>query len=61
MSLLWRGVVQVLGNVKVVLAILVSLLIFQNEVSPWSVLGSAITLAGVAIYNRAPKYEPPKK
>ena len=46
---------QVLGNVKVVLSILVSLLIFGNKVSEWSVLGSVITLLGVAMYNRAPK------
>ena len=46
---------QVLGNVKVVLSILVSLLIFNNKVSEFSVLGSVITLLGVAMYNRAPK------
>lgn len=46
---------QVLGNVKVVLSILVSLLIFGNKVSEWSVLGSIITLFGVAMYNRAAK------
>ena len=46
---------QVLGNVKVVLAIGVSLLIFGNHVSGWSLSGCAITLAGVAAYNAAPK------
>ena len=46
---------QVLGNVKVVLAIGISLLIFRNPVSGWSLSGCAITLAGVAAYNRAPK------
>ena len=46
---------QVLGNVKVVLSIGVSLLIFGNPVSMWSAAGCVITLAGVAAYNRAPK------
>ena len=46
---------QVLGNVKVVISIGVSLLIFGNQVSTWSAAGCVITLAGVAAYNRAPK------
>ena len=46
---------QVLGNVKVVLSILVSLLIFGNTVSEWSMLGCVVTLLGVAMYNRAPR------
>ncbi len=46
---------QVLGNVKVVLSIGVSLLIFGNSVSAWSAAGCVITLGGVACYNRAPK------
>ena len=46
---------QVLGNVKVVVSVGVSLLIFGNKVSKWSVAGCIITLAGVAAYNRAPK------
>eukprot|EP00322_Chrysochromulina_rotalis_P003307 CAMPEP_0115828786 /NCGR_PEP_ID=MMETSP0287-20121206/754_1 /TAXON_ID=412157 /ORGANISM="Chrysochromulina rotalis, Strain UIO044" /LENGTH=302 /DNA_ID=CAMNT_0003282015 /DNA_START=1 /DNA_END=909 /DNA_ORIENTATION=- len=46
---------QVLGNVKVVISIGVSLLIFRNPVSSWSAAGCIITLAGVAAYNRAPK------
>mmetsp|Transcript_35241 Transcript_35241/g.74033 ORF Transcript_35241/g.74033 Transcript_35241/m.74033 type:complete len:301 (+) Transcript_35241:354-1256(+) len=44
---------QVLGNVKVVLSIGVSLVIFGNPVTSWSVLGCVITLGGVAIYNQA--------
>lgn len=44
---------QVLGNVKVVISIVVSLFIFGNEVSTSSILGCAITLVGVAVYNRA--------
>lgn len=50
---------QVLGNVKVVLSILVSLLIFGNRVSEWSAAGCIITLAGVAAYNGAPKAPAP--
>ena len=46
---------QVLGNVKVVLSIVVSLIIFGNKVSEVSVLGCVITLLGVAMYNWAPK------
>jgi len=46
---------QVLGNVKVVISIGVSLLIFGNPISIWSSAGCIITLAGVAAYNRAPK------
>ena len=46
---------QVFGNVKVVLSITISLVIFGNRVSVWSVVGCAITLGGVALYNRAPK------
>jgi drug/metabolite transporter (DMT)-like permease len=46
---------QVLGNVKVVLSIGVSLLIFGNAVSSFSAAGCVITLAGVYAYNHAPK------
>ena len=46
---------QVLGNVKVVLSILISLLIFGNRVSEWSAAGCVVTLMGVAMYNSAPK------
>ena len=45
---------QVLGNVKVVIAIGISLAIFGNSVSTWSAAGCIITLAGVAAYNKAP-------
>lgn len=44
---------QVLGNIKVVLSIAVSLVIFGNSVSSSSTVGCVITLAGVAMYNRA--------
>lgn len=46
---------QVLGNVKVVFSIGVSLLIFGNSVSSFSAAGCVITLAGVYAYNKAPK------
>lgn len=46
---------QVLGNIKVVISIGISLLIFGNELSVWSSAGCIITLAGVVAYNRAPK------
>jgi len=46
---------QVLGNVKVVISIGISLLIFGNKVSGWSLAGCIITLGGVMAYNRAPK------
>jgi len=46
---------QVLGNVKVVLSILVSVLIFQNQVSFISWIGCSITLLGVNWYSLATK------
>ena len=46
---------QVLGNVKVVLSIGVSLFIFGNEVTTFAAAGCVITLAGVYAYNQAPK------
>jgi drug/metabolite transporter (DMT)-like permease len=45
---------QVLGNVKVVLSIGVSIAIFGNPISAWSAAGCLITLGGVACYHRAP-------
>jgi len=46
---------QVLGNVKVVLSILVSVLIFQNQVSFLSWIGCSVTLLGVNWYSMATK------
>jgi len=46
---------QVLGNVKVVLSIIVSVLIFHNEVSFLSWIGCSITLIGVNWYSLASK------
>eukprot|EP01103_Thecamoeba_quadrilineata_P005037 TRINITY_DN14892_c0_g1_i1.p1 TRINITY_DN14892_c0_g1~~TRINITY_DN14892_c0_g1_i1.p1 ORF type:complete len:323 (+),score=50.25 TRINITY_DN14892_c0_g1_i1:87-1055(+) len=46
---------QVLGNVKVVLSIIVSVLIFQNQVSFLAWIGCAITLAGGQWYSSLTK------
>jgi len=46
---------QVLGNVKVVLSIIVSVFIFQNQVSFLAWLGCTITLLGVNWYTLAMK------
>jgi drug/metabolite transporter (DMT)-like permease len=43
---------SVLGNVKVVLSIFISVLVFQNELTGMGVLGCAITLAGVYMYQQ---------
>lgn len=44
---------QVLGNIKVVMLIVISVAIFRNEVSNQAALGSAVSLFGVFLYNRA--------
>lgn len=44
---------QVLGNIKVVLLIVLSVAIFGNEVSTQAACGCAICLGGVASYNYA--------
>lgn len=49
---------QVLGNIKVVMLIGVSVAIFHNEVSPQSVVGCATCLFGVALYNQARRTQP---
>ena len=49
---------QVLGNIKVVLLIGLSVAIFRNEVSPQSVVGCAACLVGVVLYNRARRSSP---
>eukprot|EP00128_Syssomonas_multiformis_P017817 Colp12_sorted_trinity150504_noHs@30045 len=50
---------QVLGNVKVVVSIVVSVLIFQNSVGWASALGCCVTLAGVATYGVVSKWKDP--
>eukprot|EP00736_Rhodelphis_marinus_P009064 Rmarinus@m.24668 len=43
---------QVLGNVKTVLAIVVSVIIFRNPVTMQNIIGCSIILGGVYMYNR---------
>jgi len=52
---------QVLGNIKVILSIAISLLIFHNPLSTTSAAGCALTLAGVALYQRGTTSESPNK
>ena len=51
---------QVLGNIKVVLLILLSVAIFGNEVSLQAAVGCALCLGGVVLYNVATRKRPPK-
>jgi hypothetical protein len=44
---------QVLGNAKGVVAVALSVALFKNPVNILTVLGYAITVAGVALYSRA--------
>jgi drug/metabolite transporter (DMT)-like permease len=46
---------QVLGNAKGVVAVVVSLLYFRNPVNFYSVFGYAITVTGVVMYSQAKK------
>jgi len=48
----------VLGNIKVVMLIGLSVAIFKNEVSSQSLLGVAISLFGVAMYNWSSRSRP---
>mmetsp|Transcript_8431 Transcript_8431/g.24711 ORF Transcript_8431/g.24711 Transcript_8431/m.24711 type:complete len:233 (-) Transcript_8431:62-760(-) len=43
---------QVLGNIKVVLSIALSLVVFGNPLSTMSIMGCCLTLTGVALYQR---------
>ncbi len=43
---------QVLGNAKGVVAVIVSVLYFRNPVNTYSILGYAITVAGVVLYSQ---------
>jgi hypothetical protein len=49
---------QVLGNIKVVLLILVSVAIFGNEVSLQAGTGCALCIGGVVLYNAATRSKP---
>ena len=53
-----RRSAQVLGNIKVVMLIALSVAIFHNEVSSQSVVGCAACLVGVALYNQARRKQP---
>lgn len=46
---------QVLGNAKGVVAVILSLIYFRNPVNFYSVLGYAITVSGVVMYSQAKK------
>lgn len=46
---------QVLGNAKGVVAVVISILYFRNPVNVYSVLGYAITVTGVVLYSQARK------
>ena len=50
---------QVLGNIKVVLLILVSVAIFGNEVSMQAAAGCTLCITGVVLYNMATRKPPP--
>jgi len=50
---------QVLGNIKVVLLIVLSVAIFGNEVSAMAASGCAICLSGVVLYNFATRKPAP--
>ncbi|OMO86064.1 hypothetical protein CCACVL1_09828 [Corchorus capsularis] len=46
---------QVLGNAKGAVAVVISILIFRNPVSVTGMLGYSLTVAGVILYNEAKK------
>ena len=48
-----------LGNIKVVLLILVSVAIFGNEVSLQAGVGCALCIMGVVLYNAATRKKAP--
>ena len=51
---------QVLGNIKVVALILVSVAIYGNEVSLMAGCGCALCISGVVLYNVATRKPPPR-
>jgi len=51
---------QVLGNIKVVLLIMLSVAIFGNEVSLQAACGCAVCIAGVVLYNHGLRSAPTK-
>lgn len=46
---------QVLGNAKGAVAVVVSILIFRNPVSVTGMLGYSLTVVGVVLYSEAKK------
>lgn len=48
-------VLQVLGNAKGAVAVVVSILIFRNPVSVTGMLGYTLTVFGVILYSEAKK------
>uniref|UniRef100_A0A452XSV1 Sugar phosphate transporter domain-containing protein n=1 Tax=Aegilops tauschii subsp. strangulata TaxID=200361 RepID=A0A452XSV1_AEGTS len=46
---------QVLGNAKGAVAVVVSILIFKNPVTVMGMLGYGVTIAGVVLYGEAKK------
>ena len=46
------ALLQVLGNAKGVVAVVISLLYFRNPVNAYSVIGYAITVTGVVLYSQ---------
>lgn len=46
---------QVLGNAKGAVAVVVSILIFRNPVTPLGIFGYSITVLGVILYSEAKK------
>lgn len=47
---------QVLGNAKGVVAVVVSVMYFRNPVTVYSLLGYGMTVTGVVLYSQAKKY-----
>ncbi|KAL5072819.1 hypothetical protein RYX36_011803 [Vicia faba] len=51
----WECVVEVLGNAKGAVAVVVSILIFRNPVSVTGMMGYSLTFLGVVLYSEAKK------
>jgi len=49
------GLIQVLGNAKGAVAVVVSILIFRNPVSVTGMMGYSLTVFGVILYSEAKK------
>lgn len=51
----WYSFLQVLGNAKGAVAVVVSILLFRNPVSVTGMLGYSLTVFGVILYSQAKK------